>query len=108
MTFVGANLLTGQPGALLAVGLSNQNWAGGPLPLPLDAIGMPGCALQTSLELILSSGVSGVGGASWDLALPANAQFLGVQVFAQMIAAEPAANTAGLVVSRPLAVTLGW
>jgi len=108
MTFLGSNLLAGQPGAWLAVGLSNQNWAGGPLPYPLDALGMTGCALQTSIELATLSAVSGAGQAQWDLPLPGYPSLLGLPLFAQVLAADPGANAAGLVVSRPLAVTLGW
>lgn len=108
MTFRGANLRTGQGGAFLAIGLSDQNWAGGPLPYPLAAFGMAGCALQTSIELALLSIVSGAGEAQWDLPVSGNPQLLGLPLFAQMLAADPAVNVAGLVVSRPIAVALGW
>jgi hypothetical protein len=108
MTFRGANLQTGHGGSLLAIGLSDQNWAGGPLPYPLDAFGMAGCALQTSIELALLSSVSGAGTAQWDLPVSGNPQLLGLPLFAQMLAPDPAVNVAGLVTSRPIAVTLGW
>jgi hypothetical protein len=108
MTFRGASLRTGQPGAWLAVGLSDQVWAGGPLPFPLDAIGMTGCALQTSIELALLSGVSGAGEAQWGLGLPADPQLLGMRIYAQILASDPGVNAAGLVISRPLAATVGY
>jgi hypothetical protein len=37
-----------------------------------------------------------------------NPQLLGLPLFAQILAADPGVNVAGLVTSRPIAVTLGW
>lgn len=108
MTIRGANLLPASPGALLLVGLSDQVWVGGALPVPLDGLGMTGCSLQVSTELVLFGSVSGAGEAQWNLGLPGNPQLLGLQLFGQILAADPGVNTAGLVTSRPIAVTTGW
>jgi hypothetical protein len=108
MAFDASALRTGQPLVGLAVGLSDQVWSGGPLPFALDALGMTGCALQTSVELLLLVPVTAAGTAQWNVALPANAQLLSVRLFGQVLAADPGANAAGLVVSRPVAVTTGW
>lgn len=108
MSFVAAGLQPGQPGAWLAAGLSDTAWSGGTLPQPLDGFGMTGCALQTSLEVSLLAPVSGAGEAQWNLPLPGDPGLLGLPLFAQCLAAEPGANPAGLVVTRPLQLTLGW
>lgn len=108
MTFTGASLRAGQPFALLAVGLSDTVWGGMSLPAPLDAFGLVGCTLYTSVDVALVSGISGSGEATWDLALPAAARFLGVSMHAQILAPDPGANPAGLVVSGALTVTSGW
>jgi hypothetical protein len=107
MTFRGSNLSNTVPEAWLMLGLSDQLWGGVPLPFPLDGIGMTGCALQVSLDATFTGAV-GAGAASWNFGLPASAQFLGVSLFAQVLAVEPGANPASLVVSRPLRATLGW
>jgi len=108
MKFRGSSLQPAQPGAWLAVGLSDQTWAGGQLPLLLDGFGMTGCRLQTSTELLLFAPVSGTGMAQWNVALPPNAQLLGIQLFGQILAEDPGVNAAGLVVSRPIVATTGW
>jgi len=107
MTFVGSNIASASPFAMLLLGVSNANWLGVPLPLALDGLGMTGCALQTSLELTPVAAVS-AGAASWDLALPPDPQIVGASLFGQVLAADPGVNPAGLVVSRPVAVTTGW
>jgi hypothetical protein len=107
MTFVGTNIASASPFAMLLLGVSNANWLGVPLPLALDGLGMTGCALQTSLELTPVAAVS-AGAASWDLALPPDPQLVGASLFGQVLAADPGVNPAGLVVSRPVAVTTGW
>ena len=107
MRVVGSNLVPA-PVAWLLLGTSDTTWNGTPLPLPLDALGLVGCTLQTSVEASPGSAVSASGGATWDLALPAGAAFLGVSVYGQILAIELGANPANLVTSRPLHVTTGW
>lgn len=107
MRFVAGNLTPGQPFAWLLLGVSTTTWNGTPLPLPLDGLGMTGCALQTSVEASPVATAT-AGTAQWPLDLPGNPQLLGFQLFAQALAPAPGANTAGLVLSRPLAVTTGW
>jgi hypothetical protein len=65
-----------EPGrtALLALGLSSTSWAGQPLPLALDPVGLPGCLLYTSVEVLtpVLVGTAGVaaGYASVEVPLP--------------------------------------
>ncbi|MCR9243526.1 MAG: hypothetical protein NXI31_00735 [bacterium] len=108
LTLAATGLLAGQPGAWVALGLSNTTWSGGTLPHPLDAFGMTGCALQTSVEAALMSPISAAGEAQWSLPMPASPGFLGLPLYAQAFAAEPNANPAGFVTTRPLAMTVGW
>jgi hypothetical protein len=107
MQFVAGSLPAGQPFSWLLLGVSNTAWNGTPLPLPLDAIGMTGCALQASVEASPTAPVTGTT-AQWPLPLPANPLLLGFAVYAQAMALAPGANAAGLTLSRPLAVTVGW
>lgn len=108
LTLTATGLLAGQPGAWVALGLSDTAWSGGALPYPLDGFGMTGCTLQTSVEATLMAPVSGAGEAQWSLPMPAAPNLLGLPLFAQAFGAEPGANPAGFVTSRPLAMTLGW
>src|SRR5262249_2888450 len=36
--------------ALFALGSSNTQWSGAPLPAPLDGLGMPGCSLLVGID----------------------------------------------------------
>lgn len=60
--------------AALALGLSRTQWNGTPLPLPLDPLGLPGCSLFTSVEVLATAwtGTAGLerGYAFVDLPLP--------------------------------------
>jgi FG-GAP-like repeat len=60
--------------AVLLFGLSSAQFGGVPLPLPLDGLGLPGCELRTSIEIMVTAltGSSGVaaGHASTVISLP--------------------------------------
>jgi hypothetical protein len=60
----------GAPAALL-LGFSRTRWGGQGLPYPLDVLGLPGCSLQTAIDLLLPTltGTVGVarGHASFDV-----------------------------------------
>jgi hypothetical protein len=58
MTFVGSNIASASPFAMLLLGVSNANWLGVPLPLCTRRARHDGCALQTSLELTPVAAVS--------------------------------------------------
>jgi hypothetical protein len=93
----------------LAIGTSRQ-WMGGfPLPIALDGLGMPGCNIWQSLDIhsAFPSG-SGVGDvASFSVPIPANIFFLGARLHLQAWAPDPAANTAGIVLTNGLTWTIG-
>jgi hypothetical protein len=67
--------------AMLLVGLSTTQCQGLPLPAPLDHVGLPGCSLRTSIDLVHTtlSGTTGnnLGYASIDLPFPVPAAGLG-------------------------------
>lgn len=50
--------------ALLLLGLSTTQFYGVPLPLPLDAIGLPGCQLRTAVEIACTAVAGTVGTAA--------------------------------------------
>ena len=93
----------------LAIGAS-KFWMGGfPLPIALDGLGMPGCGILQSLDIHSSypssSGAAGV--ANFSLPIPPNVFFLGVELQLQAWAPDPAANTAGIVLTNGLTWTIG-
>ena len=104
----GANLRIGQLAAFLLVGLSNSTWNGLALPADLTPVGMTGCPLLVSGDLVLTGGISGTGTATWSLALPDNRSLLGGRIYAQGLAPDPTLNLAGFAVSAGLELTLGW
>ena len=101
-----SNLPTSVAVAAVMAGLSSTSSPLGPLPLPLDAFGMPGCMLRTSADVLLF--MPAVGGAiSVALAVPQNGALLGVQLFQQGLSLEAGVNLAGLVVSNAMTATVG-
>lgn len=104
----GANLRIGQLAAFLLVGLSNTTWNGLALPADLTPVGMTGCPLLVSGDLVLTGGISGTGTATWSFALPDNRSLLGGRIFTQGLAPDPGVNLAGFTVSAGLELTLGW
>lgn len=94
--------------AFVAVGWSNRSFASGPLPAPLDAIGMPGCMLLQSLDLpTWPLATTGATTARFSAALPTDLQFLGVRFFLQPWAVAPGANPLAIVSGNGIAVTVG-
>ena len=92
--------------ALMATGLSGTQSGGLPLPLPLAAIGMPGCDLL--VEALLVDAVAAAGTTvAWSLPLPAGSALLGLRFFQQGFVFDPAANAFGFVASNAAAATIG-
>ncbi len=65
---------------MLLVGLSRTAWQGFALPLALDALGLPGCALHTSVEVAIpaSTGAAGQGSGYAVVRLPVNLALTGL------------------------------
>jgi hypothetical protein len=92
--------------ALMATGLSDTQWEGLPLPLPLAAVGMPGCQLFAEalwLDVVTSTGTT----VAWSLTLPAGSALSGLRFFQQGFVLDLAANPFGLVASNAAAATIG-
>lgn len=96
------------PFVFLAVGWSNT--VSGPLPLPLSlaGIGMPGCFLRQSAEVLgLVATATGGGAAAYDWPLPNLGSLIGLRVYLQGWALAPGENTANLIVSNGLEWVIG-
>jgi FG-GAP repeat protein len=96
--------------ALLLLGFSNSQWGGVFLPFDLGLLGMPGCPLLVSPDLVFPATTSGnpaAGGrAKVTFAIPANPALAGATVYVQWHVADLTAATPGGAVTRGLAVTL--
>ncbi|HEU4420170.1 MAG TPA: hypothetical protein VFT55_14640, partial [Planctomycetota bacterium] len=108
--WVGAQpVLRAAPVPLLGVfvlGASNTMSGGVPLPLPLGAIGMPGCTLQVSLDVLATAAVAG-GVAQLGIQIPMQPALVGFMLHVQAGSLDPGANPLGLTLSNALAVTIG-
>ena len=100
------NLPVNSPLALLAVGLSRTQWAGGSLPALLTSIGMPNCRTYTSADL-LTTVPAGGGSATWSWSVPSLPLLLGTTFYLQGVSWDPAANALGLTVTNAATMVLG-
>ncbi len=92
--------------AVLATGLSDTAWGSAPLPLALDAFGMPGCTLRVAPD-VLDLGAGGNGGITFQLAVPANPALHGAAFWQQAFVLDAFANAAGLRASNSMRATVG-
>ncbi len=90
--------------ATVCLGTDVPSWNGTPLPLYLDAWGMPGCAIWSPPELFVYTGPTD---SIFALPTPNTPSMLGTSVRAQAFVADPAANSGGLVASAGYRFTLG-
>jgi hypothetical protein len=96
------------PAVGVAMGLSNTARGPTPLPFPLDSIGMTGCLLQQSTEL-LGLGVTPLGGTSYRFQqnLPNQPALLGLRLFLQAYALAPGQNPLEVIASNGIAWRIG-
>jgi hypothetical protein len=96
------------PLAGVAIGWSNQFIGTLPLPLPLDAIGMPGCSLLQSSD-ILGFGASPLTPStlSFSLATPSVPSLMGMHLYMQAYVFAPGVNPLQLVISNGIDWLLG-
>lgn len=91
------------PVAFVALGVSNTTFGPFTLPVSLASIGMPGCNLLQSTEVVGESTTpNGVGTASYNFAIPNNPALIGFHVYLQAWAWAPGANPANIIVSNGL------
>lgn len=102
------NLPTGTVLAFAGFGLSSAQFGQFVLPYPLDAHGMPGCWLVQDMSLASAHPcvVNGAN-ATTSLAIPNDAGFVGLQMFAQAWAVAPGVNQTGIVLSAGLRIRVG-
>ncbi|HEX6810153.1 MAG TPA: hypothetical protein VF384_00895 [Planctomycetota bacterium] len=101
------NLPLGSPFALMALGLSRTQWAGGSLPVLLTPLGMPNCRSYTSLDQLLVVPASG-GTATWTWDVPALPGLVGQALYVQGVSWDPGVNALGLTMSNAATLVIGW
>jgi len=100
-----SNAPAGAP-VVLGTGASRTTWLGVPLPANLAAFGAPLCNLLAAYDLTLTAAAAS-GTATFDLAIPANPEFVGVHVFQQGLVVDAAANALGLAFTQGADLRLG-
>ena len=91
--------------ALVGFGFSNTAYNGLPLPLPLDTLGMPGCSLLASPDILTP--VFGLPTASGSLSVPNTLTLYGLPFFNQAFALDATANALGITTSNAGAAIVG-
>jgi hypothetical protein len=92
--------------ALFWLGTSRTAWGPSALPLPLDFLGMPGCALLASPDATVFVAAAG-GIATLTLTIPTTASLAGTMVYGQVAVLDPGANAFGVVTSNGLSLQVG-
>lgn len=93
---------------LMLLGFSDAQALGVSLPADLAPLGMSGCLLRTSFDLVWPlTGTFGT--ATWTLGIPDDATLRGARFFLQALVADPwVGNAAAATLSDAVAVTIGW
>ena len=85
--------------AMLAGGFSRTAVGSQPLPMSLASFGMPGCNLLVSPDTtVLLVGCANA--ARWSMPVPYTPGLLGIELYLQAFARDPAANAAGITASN--------
>src|SRR5262249_7770120 len=84
---------------IFSLGLSRTQWGGVSLPLLLDNLGMPGCALLTSGEASLLRFATS-SGAALSIPIPNQQTFVGLAFYNQAFVFDATANVAGAIASN--------
>jgi hypothetical protein len=104
------NVLPNAP-VILYLGASDRFWWPVTLPLSLDQVGMNGCSLAISLEVVFHLSADSNGIATWPatpLLVPFDAQLLGARFYNQAFVRDSHANIAGFVLSNAARGTVGY
>jgi hypothetical protein len=88
------------------LGASDTTFGSLPLPLDLAFLGMPGCRLYVSLDVVVPLTNNG-GLATWSLPLPSIPHLTGARFHQQVANASPGSNALGLTTSNYGTATLG-
>lgn len=91
------------PAAAVAMGFSKSTFGAYPLPVTLAGIGMPGCMLYQSSDIMgLAVSLLGGGSAEFSLAIPNQSSLLGGRLFLQAYAYAPGQNPLEVISSNAL------
>ena len=94
--------------ALMVFGLSDRDDRGIGLPLALDAIGMPGCALLASTEVVQPvTFPAGDAVGQWTVQVPEDTALIGGRFYNQALVLDRAANPFGATVSNAATGVVG-
>lgn len=106
---VRVNGLAANAPCFMMIGLSRTSVGSTPLPIPLDGLGMPGCWLLQDIGLEFSAFCpsSGAATAQFNLPIPNLPGILGYHLYLQSWAFQQASNSAGLVLSHGMDLTIG-
>jgi len=92
----------------VAIGWNNQFFSTVPLPLPLDSIGMPGCSLLQSTDLLGLGTTPLTATTNWfSLAIPSVPSLNGTHLYMQAYAFAPGVNPLQIVISNGIDWVLG-
>ncbi|MFY9342058.1 MAG: hypothetical protein WAT39_06200 [Planctomycetota bacterium] len=100
-TLQGAYLPPNRP-AMLLVGASNTAWGGVPLPLSFASLGMPGCELLVSPDVVLPCGTAN-GSPTATFVVPLSPSLAAQWVHFQLLFQQPGLNATDTGTSRGLA-----
>tara|TARA_R110002072_G_scaffold302930_1_gene489901 strand:- start:42518 stop:43513 length:996 start_codon:yes stop_codon:yes gene_type:complete len=95
------------PIGFTSIGFSNTSANPGSLPFPLTAIGMTNCFLLQSAELTAPALASSASSLNFDIALPSDPIFLGVNLFTQAFCLAPGVNPLQVLTSNGMRWQLG-
>lgn len=88
------------------LGASKTQWGPVNLPLSLTSIGMTGCGLYTSIDVVIPLS-SPTGMARWPLTIPGTTTLLGSVFYQQALVFDPGANPLGMTSTNAREVTIG-
>ncbi len=90
--------------SVTVLGGSRTSFGGVPLPVDLTWLGMPGCALHTSLDVVAQIATVGTPGR---LPIANDRSLVRTRLHLQSFVTDPGANARGLAVSYPLTLLIG-
>jgi hypothetical protein len=94
------------PFTFVVTGFSNTLWGPVPLPFDLGGFGLPGCQLLVD-PMVSTPVAQTAGAATWTLAIPNLAMYLGLRFFNQAASFDFGANPTGVTVSNGGDGTIG-
>ncbi|GEM_PF-6889085 len=92
--------------ALTILGFSKDKWAMGKLPADLSPVGMTGCKLWISPDILLPT-LNNAGSAPWSIPLPKDATLKGKRFYLQTLVFDTKANPKGITASNAGEAVLG-